>query len=181
MRAGQRSGWIEQYNAVVRAILSVVLIGLAMPNDEASASEEVWFTATGEEAGLPMVYRSRLRPPPGIETHEFPYEIRVYWPYEPANSRGMPDAETNADHIDFEDALLPLDDVEHSFLMIVATGNGRKEWLWYARDFDAWIGRLNDLLKSHSVYPLDIVYELDPDWMLHRNFIDTLEGPVPQQ
>ena len=72
-------------------------------------------------------------------------------------------ADTNADHIVFEDTLIPLDLEGYSQLMLVITGNGSKEWIWYARDFDDWIGRLNAALSGHPVYPIDIEYQLDPE------------------
>lgn len=140
------------------------------------ACDEVWFTATAEQDGRTVIFRARKEAPCGIDTEDYPYYVSVFWPYKPANDGGMPDGDTNADHIVFEDTLIPLDLEGYSQLMLVITGNGSKEWIWYVRDFDDWIGRLNAALSGHPVYPIDIEYQLDPEWSIHQGFIDWIPG-----
>ena len=159
-----------------RAIIAVLGLWLVQPTQQALACEDVWFTATAEQDGRTIIFRSRKGPPCGVAIHEFPVHVSVLWPYKPANDGGMPDAATNAGQIDLEDALIALDHAGHSHLMLVITGNGAKEWIWYARDFDDWIGRLNGALRAHPAYPIDIEYQSDPEWSLYRDFINWMPG-----
>ena len=89
--------------------------------------EEVWFTAGGEEDSKPLVFRGRQNVPPSVVESDYPTLVSIFWPYEPANESGMPDEETNDAQIELEDALDALDSPGISFLMLVITGNGRKE------------------------------------------------------
>lgn len=159
-----------------RAVIASLGFWFLLPAQQALACEEVWFTATAEQDGRTVVFRSRRGPPCGVALQDFPVYVSVLWPYEPANDGGMPDAATNAGQIALEDALITLDFAGHSHLMLVITGNGNKEWIWYARDFDGWIGRLNDVLREHPVYPINIEYQPDPEWSLYRDFMNWMPG-----
>lgn len=94
----------------------------------AASAENVYFTATGEEDGNPLIFRSLQAVPEGAKESEYPFLISIYWPYDSNNDSGMPDASTNEAQIVFEDALQSLDSLGISHLMLVVTGNGRKEW-----------------------------------------------------
>ena len=141
-----------------------------------SEQEDTWFTATGEEDGKPLIFRSRIIATSEITESDYPNLITVYWYFETDDESGMPDEETNDGQIDFEDALETLDSEELSFLMLVVTGNGRKEWHWYASDVDAWMKKLNEQLANHPEYPIEIENSYEPDWSLYRNFISGVEG-----
>src|SRR5262245_2282019 len=100
--------------------------------------EDVWFTATGEEDGKPLVFRSRQNVPSGVVESNYPTLVSVFWPYKSATESGMPDEGTNDSQIILEDALQPLVSSGVSVLMLVVTGNGRKEWHWYVSDVAKW-------------------------------------------
>jgi hypothetical protein len=134
-------------------------------------NEDVWFTAEGQEDSKPLVFRARQNVPAGIETKQYPFLISIFWRYKPANEGGMPDAETNDGQIALEDALESLDSKEYSFLMLVVTGNGRKEWHWYVEDVEKWMNKLNESLKGHPVYPIEIENSQEPDWSLYKGFL----------
>lgn len=149
-----------------------VLLGPAMTT---ANSEDTYFTAQGEEDGKPLVFRSLQNVPSGLRASEMPHLVSITWRYEHDGS-GMPDAETNEQQIEFEDALASLDTNETSRLMLVVTGNGRKEWHWYVRDIGRWMESLNRLLSGHPVFPLEISDSYQPDWKLYRNFIGNVQG-----
>jgi hypothetical protein len=138
--------------------------------------EDVWFSAEGEEDGRPLIFRGRQYIPSGAVEPEFPTRVSIYWPYEPENDSGMPDEETTDAQYVMEDALESLDSGDYSYLMLVVTGNGRKEWHWYVADVAAWGERLNELLAEHPVFPISIEKTHEPDWALFRDFISGVDG-----
>lgn len=139
-------------------------------------AENIYFTATGEQEGKPVIYRSMQNVPEGEKESDFPILINIYWPFEKGENNGMPDRNTNEKQIIFEDAIATLDVNGTSHLMLVVTGNGRKEWIWYVKDSNEWVGRLNELLAGHEVYPIEIEIEKDPEWSTYHNFVSGVKG-----
>ncbi|MBS0432407.1 MAG: DUF695 domain-containing protein [Proteobacteria bacterium] len=134
-------------------------------------NQDVWATATGKEDGLPLIFRFRMHMPLAVSRiSDFPILINVYWSYDGSSNNGMPPPEDNERQIAFEDAITPLDGEEHlAYLMLVVTGNSRKEWIFYAQNFELWLARMNDLLSGHSLYPIQIETNDDPDWAAWRD------------
>jgi len=134
-------------------------------------AENVYFTAQGEQNGKPVIYRSLEAVPENQKELDFPNLINIYWPFEVDVNNGMPDSKSNDNQIAFEDAIESLDKNGVSHLVLVVTGNGRKEWIWYVKDVDSWLTQLNELLKNHDVYPIEIEIEQDPDWSTYHDFV----------
>lgn len=141
-----------------------------------AVAENMYFTATGEQEGKPVIYRSMQNVPYGEKESDFPILINIYWPFEKDENNGMPDRSTNEKQIAFEDAIASLDVNGMSHLMLVVTGNGRKEWIWYVKNSNEWVGKLNELLAGHEVYPIQIEIEKDPEWSTYHNFVSGVKG-----
>lgn len=141
-----------------------------------SAAENIYFTAQGEQDGKPVIYRSMVKVPEGQKEADYPTLINIYWPFEVDANNGMPDGQTNEDQITFEDALDQLDHHGVSHLMLVVTGNGRKEWIWYVKDVEGWLGKFNELLSDHKVYPIEIEINQDPKWTTYHDFVSGVQG-----
>ncbi|MDP2716001.1 DUF695 domain-containing protein [Rheinheimera sp.] len=141
-----------------------------------AVAENIYFTAQGEQDGKPIIYRSMEKVPEGQTEADFPTLINIYWSFESDANNGMPDSQTNADQIAFEDAIDSLDQNGVSHLMLVVTGNGRKEWIWYVKDVEGWMGKLNELLSGHKVYPVEIEIEQDQNWSTYHNFVSGVKG-----
>lgn len=139
-------------------------------------ADDIYFTATGQEDGLPLVFRSLKSVPEGINQADFPNLISIIWQYNADENNGMPNADENDAQIEFEDALQHLDLNKISRLMLVVTGNGRKEWHWYVRDAEGWMETLNQALVGQRPYPIEITHTLEPDWSLYRNFVANVNG-----
>jgi len=140
------------------------------------AAESVYFTAQGEQDGRPVIYRSLEAVPENQKELDFPNLINIYWSFEVDVNNGMPDSKSNEDQIAFEDAIESLDQNGISHLMLVVTGNGRKEWIWYVKDVDSWLNQFNELLKNHEVYPIKIEIEQDPEWLTYHSFVSGVKG-----
>lgn len=139
-------------------------------------AENIYFTAEGEQGGKPVIYRSMENVPEGQKESDFPNLINIYWPFELEVNNGMPNSQTNENQIAFEDAIESLDQNGVSHLMLVVTGNGRKEWIWYVKDVDSWMNQLNEKLKGHEVYPIEVEIEQDPKWSTYHNFVSGVKG-----
>ncbi|EMW0566142.1 TPA: DUF695 domain-containing protein [Vibrio parahaemolyticus] len=141
-----------------------------------AVAQNMYFTAQGEQNGNPVIYRSMENVPVGQNESDFPTLVSIYWPFKLEANNGMPDQQTNEDQVSFEDALETLDKNDVSHLMLVVTGNGRKEWLWYVKDAESWMAKLNELLIGHKVYPIEISLSLEPSWSTYHNFISGVKG-----
>lgn len=136
--------------------------------------EYIWFTAQGEEDNKPLIFRGREHIPADVTESDYPFLLSIYWPYDAVNESGMPDEETEEAHVDFEDALNKLDSPNLGFLMLIVTGNGRKEWHWYVVNDEVWMNRFNELLADYPVFPIQIEADNEPDWALYHSFISGL-------
>lgn len=139
-------------------------------------AENLYFTAQGEQGGQPVIYRSMQDVPEGARESDYPTLLNIYWGYDNSQNNGMPDSETNDKQIAFEDAISSLDSTGISHLMLVITGNGRKEWVWYVKDPKIWMSKFNQLLSSHQMYPIEIEIQKDPQWSTYHDFITGVSG-----
>ncbi len=92
-----------------------------------SKKRDIWATATGSEAGYPTIYRNRQDLPVRYKAGTLQCAMRVVWPYDGSQNNGMPLGSTNEAQVGFEDAITRLTEGPSSFLMLVLTGNSRKE------------------------------------------------------
>ncbi|OED35629.1 hypothetical protein AB833_29540 [Chromatiales bacterium (ex Bugula neritina AB1)] len=137
---------------------------------------DIHFTATGEEDGKTLLFRSLRKIPEGSNPADYPYLVTIFWPYVAVDDGGMPDADTNEDQIEFEEAISHLDSKGTGHLMLVVTGNGSKEWNWYVADVNSWMEQLNTALSERAEFPIEIENCQQPDWSLYHDFISGVEG-----
>jgi len=152
--------------------LAVLFLGLAA--SAVANADETYFTATGQEDGKPVIFRSVTAIPDGIEKAKFSNLITVAWHFDPVKN-GMPSTEVNEAQAEFEDAVAPLDVNDLGRQMLVVTGNGRKVWYWYVRDPRSWKSEVDKRVEGHS-YPIEITSAFDPDWSLYEDFIASVKG-----
>ena len=141
-----------------------------------SMTNNVYFTAQGEQDGKPVVYRSMQSLPQGCEPADFPFLLNIHWEFDGQDEDGMPDQETQIQQANFEQTIASLDNNGEGHLMLVVTGNHCKEWLWYVKDPEIWMQSFNDALKGHEVYPIDVAVEQDADWSTWRDFVSDVKG-----
>jgi Family of unknown function (DUF695) len=141
-----------------------------------SGPDTILFTATGEEDGNVLIFRGRQEIPAGVAELDYPILLSVSWPYQAESNNGMPDEMTNERQIEFEDTLEGLDSLDSGVLMLVVTGNGRKEWHWYVANLDAWMERLNESLANRPTFPIEIEDRHQPGWDLYHGFMSGLKG-----
>ncbi|RPE30111.1 uncharacterized protein DUF695 [Acinetobacter sp. BIGb0102] len=136
-------------------------------------AEETYFTAKGFENGKVLVFRGKYAE--GIVKSNYPYLLRIYWHYSDINKSGMPDSPTMGAQFDFEEDISKLDTKDLGQLVLVVTGNSRKEWVWYVKNPIVWKKKFNKVLKGKKIYPIKIVETYQPDWDLYSNFMRNLK------
>jgi Family of unknown function (DUF695) len=129
------------------------------------SSDDRWSMATGEDNGKPLILRIRNQAPAFATKGAFPHLLAVSWQYDSPNNQGMPSAEEAQRMSHLEDLLKAgLEDVRQAFLTVVVTGNGVREWQWYAADPDKVMAQVNKMLGRLEPFPVQFCFENDPEW-----------------
>jgi hypothetical protein len=75
--------------------------------------------------------------------------------------------------IELEDLLeAGLERVCQAFLSVIATGNGVREWQWYARDPKKLMEQVNKTLGHLEPFPVQFSFQDDPEWEAYSRFLD---------
>lgn len=129
------------------------------------ASNDTWSLATTEDDGKPLIFRIRNHPPEFAQKESFAQLLAVCWEYEPANEQGLPSRDDAERMGQFEDLLVSaFEGARQAFLTVIATGNGVREWQWYARDPDETMQLVNEALAECEPFPVEFSFQDDPQW-----------------
>lgn len=119
--------------------------------------QDPWLVGESDNEGMLEVYRVRENIPAHVTIADYPNMICVVWEYENQLGNGMPSNEIAEQQVTFEEALDDFIETgganEH---MVVVTGNGRKEWIWYAKNPDHWIEEFSQALDGLPQFPVEI-------------------------
>lgn len=123
------------------------------------AEKEDWtLTVTEEEDGAKMWHTRNSQPP---NADEYPTVVIIEWRYA---EHGPPDKTTLAQLHSFDELVEPLGDPAVSAQATTITGGGCREWCYYAKTYDGFMLKLNQLLSGQPRFPLSIEYNQDPEW-----------------
>lgn len=154
---------------------TMLLAALLAASPVAVQDQRLWAIAVAKHQTLDrsVVYRYVQKFEPGFDRRTLPTRIDILWDYD--SSSGMP-SDDERDRMDAaENAFSP--GVEHdgaAALVYVETGEGRRQWSFYARSEDEFMQRFNDALSSSDVLPIRLEAVSDPDWSLHADFLHEL-------
>lgn len=127
--------------------------------------------AINADRGEAQVFRLRKRRPDGAHVQKLATALSIRWPYDPSSI--FPKGQEKESILSFERAIDWLaEENGHSELVLVATGLGWKEWLYYVDDPTWFMTMLNDLLSGHESFPLTIDWYDDPAWKLWQEMLD---------
>jgi Family of unknown function (DUF695) len=130
-----------------------------------------WKIAESTDNGKPLIFRIRNAPPPFARKEAFPLLLAVCWKYEPPNESGMPSRSDAKRMGELEDLLMPaFEGQKKAFLTVIVTGNGVREWQWYACDKDKVMKLVNETLGKKDPYPVEFVFQDDPEWQAYSRF-----------
>lgn len=137
------------------------------------AAEEgaVWSTAvaTRPSDGHRIIYRYRSEFGPSYKRASYPDRVIIAWSYQSAN--GMP-SKTERESMDrMEDLLTPfVEKTPLSILALVSTGEGHREWVYYTRSQSEFMTKVNEALRGHPRFPVEIDLSKDPEWSRYEEF-----------
>lgn len=129
------------------------------------AEKNDWWTAPAEsENGKIIMVTGRRDIEKFRDKGRFPLRVTVAWKYE-SNSLGFPSEETSRELEAVTEAFHEYMNGSVSAVMTgIYTGEGLREWIFYATNPDAFTRRLNIALESFPLLPIKISAENDPNW-----------------
>ena len=140
--------------------------------------ERYWTTPMEAESGARIMVTARDHMEKIREKGKHPNLIRVSWRY---NSKrdGFPD-DIDAALMERANNLLTetfrKDPV--AYLVAITTGDGEREWLFYAASLPIFGRVFNRALEQmEETLPLEITAEADPDWQAYREIRDATYIP----
>jgi Family of unknown function (DUF695) len=141
------------------------------------STDDTWFMATSEDDGKPLIFRIRDAAPSYASKESFPKLLAVTWQFDPNINNGMPSADAVERMQQLEDLLVPVfSDTRQAFLTVVVTGNGVREWQWYAKEPDVVMNLVNQTLGEHDPFPVQFSFQDDPEWLGYSRFLAIRES-----
>jgi len=138
-----------------------------------------WSVATGEDSGRPLIFRIRNEPPPFSNQAEFPYLLAISWSFDVEANNGMPMPQDVRRMTELEDLLEKgLELPGEAFLSVAVTGNGVREWQWYARNRDTVMKLINKTLGHLEPFPIQFSFQDDPVWQGYNGFLENVAPPA---
>ena len=140
---------------------------------------DAWSIGTAKEAksGRQLIARYRSFQPTNIKSSDYPHPIAFSWQFE--SETGMPSKNVKQRMNYLEETFEKvLESANAGFLIGLVTGNGRAEWLFYARDRDEFMHLLNSSFPSGEMFPINVSHlGIDPDWSAFQQMQKTYNQP----
>lgn len=112
--------------------------------------------------------------PPEEESLHSPWLTVLSWPYDGSINSGMPDTASNEGMMALEDVLGEIERPGFCFEAYRRIGDGLREFVFYIANQAEFMTELNDRLKKHPKYPIEITFYRDDDWSDFQSLIDDL-------
>jgi hypothetical protein len=161
-------------------VAALLLISVASDHAQAketkSDSKETYFTATSkaEGTGLPLIFRV-MEPAKSVKKSDYAQMVVGTWKYDPKVRNGMPDQKTNEEQIKFEDMLASTTPDGMGYLALVVTGNGEKQWYWYAKDMAAWKKQFKAIFLDKPAFPVTFNFGHEPNWETQKKITSSVK------
>ena len=148
-------------------VLGILLASLVAAQAPATA---VWATAVAKAnaAGDVIILRYMSVTPPEPTQARFGTNATLTWKYE--GDRGLPSA-TERQRMDaFEDLLQAGIEPDAAILVMVTTGGGTRQWVYYASSGEDFMRRMNSALEGKARFPVKIELAHDAAWNMYKAF-----------
>jgi hypothetical protein len=117
------------------------------------------------ENDLPVIMKFVNELPENKIISRLPFLTVISWKYDGSENNGMPLEEINQRMILLEDALENSMSTSKIFRHVYSrTGNNLKEFAYYTKSQDDFMVMLNNTLKKHAEYPIEINFYEDKEW-----------------
>lgn len=124
------------------------------------------------EDGRPVIFKFVSELPSEAIRTRLPWLIIITWEYDGSEHEGMPESEEVDAMMRLEEAIDGLATetaLHHAFSR---TGNELKELAYYIEDREEFMAAFDDTLAAHPVYPIEIEFYNDPDWLELRRLLE---------
>lgn len=135
-----------------------------------------WCMFQFEEEGCQVLVRALDRMPDQELIDAHPVQTTISWEYTP-NETGFPE-EAELLRITELENLLVAGVTEVSVLTLTLTGNGRRQWWFYAREVDEFVDALNRALSGYPRFPIQINTCEDMGWESMHELIGVAEYEI---
>ena len=138
-------------------------------------TDEWWTSPAEADNGALVMVTGRRDMEPVIATGKYNYRIEITWKYE-AEQNGMPDVATSTLMEEVQDAL-QADFMKDPVAVLtgIYTGNGERNWVFYAMSVKIFERKLNEDLARFELLPLTLYVENDPEWSEYQEMRDHIE------
>ncbi|MEK8031598.1 DUF695 domain-containing protein [Ideonella sp. DXS29W] len=140
-------------------------LAAACLNGTAAEEGAVWSTAvaTRPSDGHRIIHRYRSEFGPSFTRSSYPERIVITWNYQ--SVEGMPSRAERESMDRMEDLLAPyVEQASISVLVWVSTGEGVREWVYYAKSKDEFMNKVDEALRGHHRFPVQFKLWKDPQW-----------------
>ena len=126
-----------------------------------------WVILDAKNGARRLVLRLRTDRPATADVASHSTAVMTRWAYPERAGSAEPPEDEGRRMSNLEGALSALTAGNgFSFLMCAGTGLGSKDWVYYTRDANRFMQRLNELLAGHEPYPIEIEFFEDPSWKI---------------
>lgn len=138
-------------------------------------TDEWWTSPAEADNGALVMVTGRRDMDPVIATGKYNYRIEITWKYE-AEQNGMPDVATSTLMEEVQDAL-QADFMKDPVAVLtgIYTGNGERNWVFYAMSVKIFERKLNEDLARFELLPLTLYVENDPEWSEYQEMREATE------
>ena len=156
---------------LVQRLLAAVYAMVVCVSVEGSEVGTVWATATATRPldNHRIVYRFIKEFAPNFDRSSWPERVILVWRYK--STVGMPSTVERESMDRMEDLLSS--HVEKSglaVLALVSTGENLREWTYYTKSEEEFVGKLNAALGREQRFPIEVHIAPDPQWSTYEAF-----------
>lgn len=160
-----------------RLLVAIVVAMICATGSGAAEEGAVWSTAvsTRPTDGHRIIYRYRSVFGPSFKRSLYPDRVIISWSYQSAE--GMPSKSEREAMDRMEDLLAPyVEQTSLSTLVLVSTGEGLREWVYYAKSQEEFMAKFNQALHGLPRFPINIDLWKDPEWKRYEDFRSRVEN-----
>jgi len=157
-------------------MLTSTIVGYAGP---CISQSEQWQVLETVEAGRPVIVSVPKVLPNSATREDFPWVTSIEWPY-PNRDRGMP-ADSLLDEMYKLESEVERVAVSKNLcrLAITRTGNGLREWTYYAKDRKVAEEQIANLVKAGFPETVRVSVRKEPEWKTLRDVLANVQD-APQ-
>ena len=152
----------------LRLVLGIVAALLIVQSAYAANIETTWSVATAKNRAGAVERTIRYRGGMPIWVKQGSYKAVVVLSWPTSNKTGMPSQEESILHQAFEARTRAAQEAaKAAVLATVISGDGKVEWMYYARTHQEFIKVLNKSRVGQPSFPIAIQLKQDPLWTKH--------------